>query len=336
MKIEKLPSGSYRVQVCRQGIRCSLTFKTMPKKHEIEKALMEKLQEKQSKLPEKDAMNTYADNFIKLKREQNLSPTTIRGYVSIQNNTPQWFKDIHLDQITDTDLQKLCDEYFIKHSAKSTRNLISFWKNIVKQEIPQFSPNIKLPPRKTTVPEYKPTLKDIKRILAYLEGNERYYIVVRLLVNGLRRGEACAITNKDLSKDNLLTISKDMIVDENNKQVIKNVPKTDVSYRSILIPSDLADLIRQCDGYVFKGNMHTINEYMHTVQDQLGIPRFRLHILRHFAAALMLKNKFNTIQIEDYMGWEHGSQTMEKVYAYDLEPEESQKDIAQAFSELVD
>ena len=218
----------------------------------------------------------------------------------------------------------------------STNSLISFWKTITTQKRTDFSPNIRLPAKKSTIAEYKPTLKDIKRILAYLKDNERYYVVVRLLVNGLRRGEACAITKADLSDDNILTISKDMIVDENNKQVIKDVPKTDVSYRSILIPADLADLIRQCDGYVFQGNMHTINEYLHTVQDKLGIPRFRLHILRHFAAAVMLKNNFNTIQIEDYMGWEHGSHTMEKVYAYDLEPEESQKDIAAVFSDLVE
>ncbi|MDD6633652.1 MAG: tyrosine-type recombinase/integrase [Lachnobacterium sp.] len=77
--------------------------------------------------------------------------------------------------------------------------------------------------------------------------------------------------------------------------------------------------------------MHTINEYLHKCQDALDIPRFRLHVLRHFAAAYLLKNGFNSTQIEDYMGWEHGSSVMQKVYAYYLNPHESQQDIASVF-----
>ena len=96
---------------------------------------------------------------------------------------------------------------------------------------------------------------------------------------------------------------------------------------------EIAELIRE-QGCVFEGNHHTVNEYLHKVQDKLGIPRFRLHMLRHFAAAYLHSKGFTDSQILSYGGWAENSDTMKRVYRYNLNPHESQKEISDTFKNI--
>lgn len=331
MTIEKLPSGSYRVRQQLNGKRYALVFDHKPSNREIMQALSEKVADFEAQVAKEGQVGSYAIKYIDKLRQEGKSPATIRGYVSLAKNTPDWFSEIDLAELSNDDIQQFINSYKKNHSAKSVANMIGFYRAILSEYRPAFILKVKLPTKQKNF-EYEPSTADIQAILEYAK-NSRYYLFLRLAVLGLRRGEAACITSKDLNKANILTINKDMVLDENNGYVIKNTPKTAASNRRILIPKDVADLIRNQE-VVFEGNLHTVNEYLHKVQDTLEIPRFRLHILRHFAAAFLLKNGFTTKQIEDYMGWEHGSSTMQKVYAYNLDPEESQKDIADIFNKL--
>lgn len=330
MKVEKLPNGFYRVRQQYNGKRFSVNFDHRPTNKEINTALAEKMN-KFRVCSVEGSLDYYAMKYIAKVEEDGKSPSTIRGYKSIRKNTADWFKNTAIAKVTEEDYQNIVDEYYEDHSSKSTRNFFSFWHSVLREYRPLFEITVKLPPKEKKH-EYEPTTDDIKRILEYSK-DSRYYLSLRMASLGLRRGEWCAISTKDLNEKNVLSINKDMVVTSDNKQIIKNTPKTEASNRRILIPSDVAELIRE-NGVVFDGNMHTINHYLHKCQDALDIPRFRLHIMRHFAAAFMLKNGFTTVQIEDYMGWEHGSTVMQKVYAYNLDPHDSQKDIATVFKSL--
>jgi len=44
---------------------------------------------------------------------------------------------------------------------------------------------------------------------------------------------------------------------------------------------------------------------------------------------------FTKEEIFEYCGWEKGSQVFDRIYSYNLDPEESQKDIASKFSSLL-
>lgn len=330
MRIEKLSNGTYRVRQQSEGKRYCVTFDHKPTAKEINIAMAEKMS-KFREFTKAGSLTQYSTMYIEMKEQEGKSPSTIRGYKSIIKNTPEWFKNTQLSKVTEKDYQNVVDDYYEDHSSKSTRNLYSFWHSILREYRPYFEITIKLPP-KDKKHEYEPTTDDIKRILEHCKGT-RYYLPLRLASMGLRRGEFCAITAKDVNNKNVLTINKDMVLNSDNEQVLKDTPKTEASNRRILIPAEIADMIRE-QGTVFNGNMHTINHYLHKCQDKLGIPRFRLHIMRHFAAALMLKNGFSRVQIEDFMGWEHGSQVMLRVYAYNLDPHDSQKDIASVFDSL--
>lgn len=328
-KIEKISDSSYRVRKMIKGKSYALIFDHKPTQKEITIALAEKLENASVSSAKGGTMEQYAYDYIDLARKNGRSSTTVSGYKSIVRNTPLDFLQIDLFDLTEDNLKEMIDTYGKTHSPKSTRNLNGFYQSVLKEYRPTFSSNVKLPQRKKGY-EYQPGTKDIQRILEYAR-DSRYYTFLRLAVIGLRRSEIPCLTKDDILDDNTLIINKDYVLDEENNYYIKNTPKTDATNRRILIPADVAEMIRQTDGMLFKGNLHTVNEYLHKVQDALNIPRFRLHILRHFAAALLLKNGFSVVEVEDFMGWEHGSSTMQKVYAYNLDPEESQKKIIDTF-----
>lgn len=119
----------------------------------------------------------------------------------------------------------------------------------------------------------------------------RYECAYKLAVLGLRRGEIVAITAADLDDNNVLTIDKDIVLDKDNHYIVKDKPKTEESYRRILIPSELAELIRK-QGRAYSGDPHSINKYLHTFQDKLGIPRFRLHMFRHLLLHIFTRQDF--------------------------------------------
>ncbi len=324
MNIRKLPSGSYQIRQTLNGKNYTVTVPYKPKKYEAEELIQEKIYG--AEIPFKGTVLQKSLEYIN-KCRGNKSPSTIINYESMTRNTPTWFKDYLVSKLTVVVVEKCIKEYASNHSPKSTNNFIGFYKCLFADLSHLDLKSIKLLD-KTKKYEYEPTTRDIQAILGYVKGT-RYECVLNLACIGLRRGEAISITANDLDENNVLTINKDIIWD-GKEYIVKNHPKTEVSNRRILIPSYLAELIRK-QGNAFEGNPHTINEYLHKVQDKLGIPRFRLHILRHFASATLHKNGFTDKQIMAYMGWSCIS-TLHQTYNYNLDPEESQKDIAEIFS----
>lgn len=333
MKIEKLPSGSYRIRKQIHGKKYTVVTQNKPTKHEAEILIAQLLDKGSSDSVEgsQTSFDKYADEFIKQLKEKGKSPATIRGYESINRNIPEEFSKLNYFKITSEMIQDEVDRYAEKHSPKSTSNYYGFIRSVMTYKRPKMSFTIKLPsPEKKT--EYEPSTKDIQRILEETKNTE-YEIVLQLCALGLRRGEAIAITSADLSDDDVLTIDKDIVIDENNRKVIKETPKTADSYRRILIPHELAEKIRK-QGYAYNGYPNSISRYLHTVQDKLGIPRFRLHMMRHFCAAYLHQAGFTDQQIMSYGGWSNSSDVMQRVYRYNLDPEESQKAIASKLSLL--
>lgn len=332
MNIETLKNGHYRIRQYSNGKRYSVSFDHKPTMKEITLALAEKMGIEPSNCAQIGTIESYAMKLLEMKRKQGKSTTTLRGYTSIINNTPTWFLSRQIAEITNKDCQKLIDEYGASHSPKSTRLLWSFYHSILAEYRAEFTPSIKLPPI-TKKAVYEPSTQDIQAIIEASEGS-RYEIPFKLAMLGLRRGEVCALQITDLDDNNILTINKDMVLDESNKYYIKPSPKTEASNRRILLPSSVADRIRE-QGFIFNGNPHTINEALHKYQDQLNIPRFKLHMMRHFAAAFLHQQGFSDSAILEYCGFEENSDVMKRVYRYNLDPEKRQEDIANKFDSLL-
>ena len=332
MQIEQLPSGSYRIRQTYKGKRYSVTMPYKPTKKEATILLAEKMQNEESKTKDSATIESYANKYIDKKEKEGRSPSTIRGYKFIVENTPEWFLQTRLWDVTESDWQKAVDEYYDngKRSAKTVRNMNGLFKAILGEYRPKTVFSIKLP-QKQKKSLYEPSTKDIKAILKYSEGS-RYHIILQLAANGLRKGEAVVITDKDVDADNVLTISKDLVFDREHKRIIKDHPKTEESYRRIPISKELADEIRK-NKVAYDGYPNALNRYLTKAQDDLGIPHFSVHMMRHFCAAYLHFKGFTDEQVMQWMGWSD-AKTMTEVYRYNLDPDKRIGSMRDAISEL--
>ena len=160
-------------------------------------------------------------------------------------------------------------------------------------------------------------------ILVASKDDVRYHIPFQLALMGLRRSEICALELSDIS-NNILTINKAKVKDNNGKYVIKTT-KTKESTRKIYIPDFLVKEIFQ-KGEIYSGYPNSILVALNRYQDQLGIPRFRLHDCRHFFASYAHSQGVSDADILASGGWKT-DHTMKRVYRHEMKAKESQEKI---------
>lgn len=176
---------------------------------------------------------------------------------------------------------------------------------------------------------YIPTADDMKRIFQRVRGS-KYEIPITLAAMGLRRSEICALTLDDLDGC-VLTIRRAMVPDEHSKLVEKTT-KTAKSTRTIVIPQELADKVRD-QGYFYNGHPELITRTLGQIQTELGIPHFTLHKLRHFFASYMMQCGYTQKQIQVAGGWST-MYTLTRIYQHEMEMESARQGMADNINSL--
>ena len=273
MKLEQLPSGSYRAKKVVNGVTYRVTFDHKPTQAEIFAKLSEQIE---SASDSRDSFFTCVDAYINSKINI-LSPTTIIAYRVLFRGMPDWL-NMPINKITQIDIQNAVNEFAKDHSPKSVRN----YHGLISAVMKMYRPNLML---RTTLPKGKekeiriPSHDEITMILKEVEGTE-FHIPFQLGCLGMRKGEILALNLDDLDGD-CLTIDKTMVTSINGGYEVKNLPKTISSVRKLYIPDKLADEIRQ-KGYIYKGAQGQILKTLHRTQKKLGLPQTRFHDLRHY------------------------------------------------------
>lgn len=224
-----------------------------------------------------EAVKNYCRN-----KSQVLSPVTIRNYMIILNNLPDYFQLTMLSDVDNSLIQRCINDYAVNRSAKTVYNAYGLISGVLK-EYTTLQPSAKLPMRIKKEP-YIPTPDEVKAILAKAKGT-RYEVPLMLAIYGLRRSEIYALTLDDL-EGNILHINKATVRDSKNKLVLKNTTKTAASTRDIYISDELANLIRQ-QGYVTIGCPDSLYNFLTAAENELHIEHFSVHKLRHFFASQM-------------------------------------------------
>ncbi len=323
MKIEKRPSGSYRVRKMYKGQIYTVSFEHKPTQKEAMLAMADELQKVQKK-HESMTFQAAAEEYIEAKRNV-LSPTTIKGYKSAMMTISKKFQDINIHDITALDIQTEINRLAKERSPKTVRNYHGF----ISAVCGIFCPNLKVCttlPQKVKNESYIPSDDDVRRILEYAKGTE-YEIPIILACYGLRRSEICALTVNDIDGD-IVAINKAKVLGEDEKWVTKTT-KTTSSTREIIIPMEIADKIRK-RGYVYKGHPNVITRYLERTEDSLGIPRFPLHKLRHYFASKMSALNIPEADIMRMGGWET-DHVMKSVYRHSMmdKQEQAKRDAAE-------
>lgn len=322
MKIEKLPSGSYRIRKMYKGKIYTVITEYKPSQKDAIQLMAAELDKIQGKF-EKMTFGAAAEEYIASKRNV-LSPTTIRSYGTITKMLSTEFSSININDITVRDVQSEINQLTKGRSPKTIRNYHGFISSVLGVFCPHLKLNTTLPQKIKNKP-YIPTDEDIRRILEYARDSE-YEIPIILACYGMRRSEICALTLDDIDGD-VISINKALVMDDNKQWVIKTT-KTTASTREIIIPMKIADQIRK-RGYVYKRSPNSITEYLEKAEVDLGIPHFSLHKLRHYFASKLSAMNVPEADIIKFGGWET-DYVMKGVYRHAMEDrqQKAQRDAA--------
>lgn len=324
MTIEK-HGNKWRIRQTVDGHRYSVTLDHKPSKAEAMTLLTDQFSHPSAARPDhtfEDAAEAYISS-----KDNVLSSSTIRGYRIILRGLPEVFRSARLGTITAMLVQTTINDLTATKTSKTVKNWASFIMAVLKAaDIDVKAPRL---PQKEKKAPYIPTEDDVKKIFAAVKGT-RYEVPYALSTLGLRLSELCALQLSDLDGCTL-HITKAMVLGEGDEYVTK-APKTTDSTRDIVIPSDLADLIRQ-QGYVYRGNPTSLTKHLYILQDKLSMPRFSVHKLRHFFASYMHQQGFTDKQIQEAGGWRTDN-IMKTVYQHAMAMDEAKKAMAGQISGL--
>ena len=286
---KKLPSGSYRVRVYdkRTGKTRSFTADT---KKEAEFQANEWLLTRKEK-PADLTLDKAIDKYIESK-SNTLSPSTIRGYKIAQRNAYESIKDLKLEQLSELRLQKWANENAARYSPKSINNQFGLLSAVLKQnKIRLDMDEIMLKPKEKR--EYNvPTPDDLSVIIKAINGKSCEIPVLIAIMCGCRQSEIAALLWKDYD-GSTIHIHAAVVPDENGKLVRKERPKSYASNRIIEVPEYLKQILDadECKNEhisPFRTPSGVLRAFQKICTD-LGLPKYKMHELRHAYASMMLK-----------------------------------------------
>lgn len=317
MKIEKLPSGSYRVRKTHDKKTYTIIFEKKPTQNEITKAFSDLISKNAS--TDSTSFKVCAEKYIDSKRNV-LSPSTIKEYNSINRRLSAWFLSMKISSIEQKHINKQINELALDKKPKTVACMHGFITAVLGVYRPELNISTRLPQKAKNEP-YIPTDEDVKKVIASVKDTE-FEIPIILACYGMRRSEICALQVDDI-EDDVIHINKGLVQNEKKEWVIKST-KTTESTRDIIIPLSVADKIRE-KGYVYKGFPGAISNHLSLVEKQLGIPHFSIHKLRHYFASKLSSMNIPEADILKLGGWET-DHVMKRVYRHSmLEKEEEKK-----------
>ncbi|GGE58320.1 tyrosine-type recombinase/integrase [Priestia taiwanensis] len=213
-------------------------------------------------------------------------------------------------------------------------------------------------PRDTQVKMNTWTVEECNRFLDYLQKkkNKKYYIFFLLAIyTGMRRGELLGLTWKDINFENKkILITKALTKTDNGLAV--DSPKTKSSNRSINISAFVVKEIQKYhldqkklflrfglkiteDSFVFSGatprsplHLDAPHHFLKINYKQAGVPRIRIHDLRHTHATLMLEAGEHPKIVQDRLGHSSIQMTLDK---YSHVTENMQQKAAENFENII-
>ena len=271
-----------------------------------QKAALAKAQMLTKKKRPSNTISELMDDYIE-KRTSVLSPSTIRGYRTIQRTR---FKDV-INSPIGFDWQPVINQEARLCSPKTLKNAWGFVSSVLAENgMPQ---KVRLPQPQPKEREFLQP-NEIPLFLEAIKGDlcERQAL---LALHGLRRSEILAIRQEDV-RNGRIYVHAALVPDENG-QYIRKTTKTVKSTRvvPVLIPR-LEELpYTECCA-------ETIFRRVNRACVRVGLPPVGLHGLRHTFASLCYSLRLSELETQRLGGWSDPG-TMRKIYTHLAERDRS-------------
>lgn len=325
---KRLPSGSWRCRVKKviAGETVTKSFTVSPdqcggdsKKAKAKAELMAR----EWQLSQRDILREsplVGEAILKYidDRANVISPVSVKTYLAY---IPYFdsIKDMYVTDVDTPTVQRLINDMSVQVSLKTIKSRIGFLLSVL--DYAHNDRKFKLQyPQAVAEKREAPDVADVYRLIA--ESDEILRPIICLAAFGtLRRGEIAALKQSDISRDmRMISIHADMVLNKDNHFVYKDIPKTAGSARSVLLPSEIIDLLPDGDpdSFVFSLSPTAITRRFEKLRDKLGLHDIRFHDLRHFAASFRSDLGIPKKYIESDGGWAPDSKILQQVYDNEL------------------
>lgn len=290
---KKLPSGSWRVNAYagrdENGKQIRKSF-TAPTKREAELMAAQYLTKKHhDDAPENMTLGQAIDKYIASKSNI-LSPSTIRGYRSIERNLDGDFKALPVQTLENKTVQTAINQYAMNHSPKTVRNALG----LIEAALSVYQPDLRLnisAPQKVKPDLYVPTTEEVRKIRQYVRGTNYEIPTILAAFMGLRRSEIAALRWNDIDFDKQTIHIHHAVVMGDDNQWHEKTTKTPSSTRVLHMPPPVVDVLKstsQNRDLVCPIRAATITSKFPSVAIAAGVRPFNFHCLRHYYASVML------------------------------------------------
>ena len=287
----KLKSGTWFLQLRLNGVsipvsaatkaECKLQAQLIKAEYRTGKRAVES-----NKMPD-ITLSQAIDRYIK-KRRNSLSPSTVRGYKTIQKNRFQDYMDKPISSITDW--QSVYDSEKDRLASKTLNNSFSLIKSVYEETTKKQMPEVDKVP--TIVKERE--FLDYEEILAFCDviKGKPWECEALLALHSLRASELLDVTYDDIDFNKwIIRIRGATVPDEHNKFVHKESNKTEEStrYIPIFIPRLKTVLKEKFDSGKQIRYYQRTNNLSLAIKDvciENNLPPVSLHGLRHSFASL--------------------------------------------------
>ena len=324
-KARKLPSGSWRCQVYtgerivngkRRKIMESVTVDDPTEDGRIECERLARQIERAGKGRERmtvgNALTRYAES-----RSARVSVSTLTSYRSYIKTAYSALENVPVHMLTNEMVQEWLDDYAATHSPKTVRNAYGLLTAACRSVIPDLQLSVRLP-RAKEYDYYTPTDANIKKLLRTIKGTDLERAVLLAAFGTLRRGEIAALLRSDIRK-NTVTINKAYAFDGHG--FVLKTTKTPSSVRTVTLPPEVIEIIvadRHGSDRIYPHTPNALTKSFEDARNAAGLPHFRFHDLRIYAASIRHSLKIPDQYIMYDGGWKSDS-CLKKVYRRAME-----------------
>lgn len=315
---KKLPSGQWRCQIQVGGKRYSVTDATKRGAERLAagiKAGYVEGQRKADSISLCDAITAYLE-----ARRHILSPSTLRGYQTIQRHFFPALMPMDIYHLSQKAVQIAVNDASRNHSAKTVRNAYGLVHAVLSFYGVELGA-VQLPQLRRQDRHWLQS-DEITVLLREIDGDRCELPILLAVWLGMRRSEILGLCwdSVDLERG-LLTVRRSYVYAGSGRWVLKETTKTAASQRVIHLPAYIVERFRRItpgspDQRVFSGfDPGLPRKRLQRACQRAGITVTHLHGLRHTFAAVMLREGVNERIVMRQGGWS-SNRTMREIYDY--------------------